>query len=55
MRQYLMLLTLFFLVQTAFAQEQVDSTLTAEEIQFRDSIAAINISNERMQHYRFLE
>ena len=44
-----MLLTLFFLVQTAFAQEQVDSTLTTEEIQFRDSIAAINTSNERMQ------
>ena len=44
-----MLLTLFFLLQTVFAQDQVNSTLTAEEIQFRDSIAAINTSNERMQ------
>ena len=29
----------FFL---AYAQEEADSTLTSEEIQFRDSIASIN-------------
>ena len=40
----------FFFVFSAFVRwSQIDSTLTNEEIQFRDSIAQINIAAEKQQ------
>ena len=32
-----------------YGQQEADSTLTSEEIQFRDSIAAINTNNALIQ------
>ena len=32
-----------------YGQQEADSTLTSEEIQFRDSVAAININNALIQ------
>ena len=37
-----------------YAQQEADSTLTSEEIQFRDSIAAINTNNALIQEIQEL-
>ena len=41
---------IFFLIPLGLcAQSDIDSTLTQEEIHFRDSIAALNVANEQAQ------
>ena len=41
---------LFFLLPLGLlAQTEIDSTLTQEELHFRDSIAALNVANEQTQ------
>ena len=49
MRYYLVAICMTLWALSTYCQEQVDSTLTIEEIQFRDSIAALNVSSIQLQ------
>ena len=49
MNKYLMFTVFTMVFFWAHGQQQADSTLTSEEIQFRDSIATINTNNALIQ------
>jgi tetratricopeptide (TPR) repeat protein len=49
MKKYVLSVVLAMGFLGVFAQQEADSTLTTEEIQFRDSIAAINTNNALIQ------
>ena len=49
MKKIILLVVLAMGFLSVYAQQEADSTLTSEEIQFRDSIAAINTNNAMVQ------
>ena len=49
MKKYFMSIVFTMGFFWAYGQQEADSTLTSEEIQFRDSIAAINTNNALIQ------